>query len=231
MNNLHPDFYEKLKDCGHYQKALETEFYSEDIGGRVVEHICIGTLYQMDKFEGGLLSHLVANGSNWQIKKAISVFSYRSLEGKEINRDCIKLFWNGVYDRYNEKDDIESKKVLVDLADLQKHFSTISENFTLLKASFRHCSVDNYPYALLEILSDYVEKEPNFVADLLIETLESDYYFTYRENLLQNIIIDLYKANLYSKADRVCIAYISKGIDWLRETYDKYTLRNEVDDK
>lgn len=222
MNNVYDVIYKKLKDLGHYSKALNTEFYSDDIGSRVIEHVCVAYLFGLEKYQDSLLKDIINDDNSAYIKKAILFFSRKDIKDDEEKRNRISVFWAAIFNKFKDLDDNESKKIILELASLQKHFNSLTTNFEMLKVSFSRCSLDHYPFEPFEIIQKYVDKEAGLVGDLIISSIDGGFYFSYKEGILQAVIEKMYEANEKERADKICIAYLHKGIGWPREIYDKY---------
>lgn len=222
MNNVYDEIYKKLKTLGHYLKALDTEFHSEDIKTRVIEHICVAYLFGLEDYEDSLLKSIVDGDNTSLIKKAIWFFSRRDIKEDSEKRKRISAFWLEIFNKFKDLTDNESKKIILELASLQKHFNALEANFEMLKLSFKYCSLDHYPFEPFEIIQRYVEREAGFVGDLILCSIEGGFYFSYKEDVLQSVIEKMYLANEKERADKICIAYLHKGIGWPRDIYDKH---------
>ncbi len=226
-NIIYKDLYNILRRKKHYSKALKTKFYSQEVTRSAISHICFGYLSFQD---GDTIKELIDNPEHSKIESAINFFEHTTIKIDPKKRKTIKKFWKDVHEVYREKKDKESKGVLCSLAALQTHFNKLSDNKDLLKTSFKNVKFSDYDYGLLELLLKYVDKEPDIVAELMLETVKAGFCFYYQKKHLGAVVEKLYEHNSKDKADEICTHYIEKGIYDLKDIYDKYN-KDDNNDK
>lgn len=219
LQNVYDEIYARLKDKGHFRKALDSDMLNSEIKDKVIEQISIAYLHGMDELESNDLMYRVATGSIQEIKKCVFCLSRTKIKKSDAVEKRVTKLWDVIYNHLIKVESLESKKIIVDLSYLQKYFTSISSNVEKLKSSFEYSYVDYYPLSLIEMLDKYVSKEPEHVADLLLSSIKGGSFFSYKEELLVSVIEKLYKKGQHSKADQICIAYLKNGMDWFREIY------------
>ena len=211
--------YKRFRKDGHYKKVLETDFCFDEERA-VINHACIAYLLNIEEYDKSLIKHIIDSCSTSHIEKMIQSLCHEDF-GSDANK--IKKIWDEIYDRFKNTDDNNKRRIVVGLALLQKHFNCLEENFSKLKDSFRFCRFDDYEYLFefLEMLKKFVESEPGLTGDLILESIDGGVFFSYDKDILKAIIEKMYELNEKDKANRICNAYLGRGIEWLRELYDK----------
>lgn len=223
MNNVYDDIFSRLKNAGHYSKALKTTFYSNDISKRVIDHIVVAYLYKIEEMEeGSLICEVLKSDNIFNLKHLVSFLSYRDIEKDDDRKKRILDLWKKLYELFANKNDDESKKIRVSLARIQKHFDSLDVNFDNLKTSYQSLAFSDFSFDILEILAKQVDEEAQYVSSLLLETINAEYFFSYKEDVLVTLINKIYSAGEKESADRICIAYLARGIGYLQPVYEKY---------
>lgn len=233
MDNIYDNVYKRLKESKNYSKALDADFYSEEINSKAVEHICAAYLFDLEKYEGSLLKDIVDNNNIPLVKEVIWHFGRRSdIKGDSEKQKRVRFLWKSILDKYEEKalEDEESKEIVFRLIFFQKHFDRLGENLDMLKKSFA-CSLSDDAngstwFCPLEIIQEHVDQEASAVCELILCSIDADVYFYYKEKKLKSIVTSIYEGDKRERtrecADKICNSYTLEGIGCLREIYERY---------
>lgn len=219
--DVYAELYKAFVKEGHYKKGLYSEFYSDDINYRIIDHISIAYLFNIDPNKSNnLIKKIIENGGK-NLNRLIYFYTYRDKEKDAKKLVRIKQVWEKIHVHYKNIKTNESREIMSSLTRFQKHFDTLGENFELLQTSYLSIKYTDYRYDLLESLLPYQDKESELIADLILISAKNDYFFTYQDEILGGLIRTMYEKGFSQKANQICVLYLEKGFDWIRPIYDR----------
>jgi len=226
MRQVYKDLYMLLRDKGHYHNALNTEFSDRHIEERLVGHICVGYLEDWEKLtdENSLISKLINNDNINQTSEIVSFFWMQREDVSDRIKNRIKPLWKSILDKVipNESQP-EYQKVLSDISKWLSLVDEIDEQiFEWLKTSIKYLETNyNSPF-LIEYFLNHTPKTPSKVGQLFLEILNMGMFPEYKRENIQQLVEILYDKGEKETANRICTLYLSKGITFLQQIYEKH---------
>ena len=229
----------------HYVKAIEYQFKEEHSFKRVVDHICLLYLQAIEKIddEDGLFRKILNKWDLFQIREAIGWFwmqrdfimepikdekQIEEIDRMKKMRELIIDFWRWIYQsKYKEEGLLneEDKEILSELSKLAVFLEKIdAENYEWLSLSALYIHVDfNAPFFLkyLNSLKDKDKDAGKYVGEIFLKILENSTP-DYDQKDIRSIVEYLYVLDLKNYADDICDKYAKKGLEFLRDIYEKY---------
>ena len=226
MRQVYKDLYILLRDKGHYHNALNTEFTNRHIEERLVGHICVGYLEDWEKLEDedSLISKLIKNDNINQVSEIISFFWMQRKDVSDRIKSKIKPLWKCILDRLiPDEDQPEYQKVISDLSKWLSLVDEIDEQiFEWLKLSIKYLETNyNSPF-LIEYLLNHALTTPSKVGLLYLEILARGIFPEYKKEDIQQLVEIIYDKGEIENANRICTQYLSKGITFLQQIYEKH---------
>ena len=248
---LSESIYSLLKKHGHYQKALNSGFCSQQIDARVlpdptvvyldsqqmdltvdrvvreklVSDICLGWMeeYETLEDETSLIFQLV-NCDNPNLLSTLIHYFWKKRENlpEELKAKVIPT-WCALYESFSQRDDIEKYgEVLSRLSGWIALVDKIdAEVLKWLKLSTQYISGLRDSAFFVEGLLKHVRKTPKEVADIYLEMLTYNIYPYHDQEHIQEIVRVLYNTKHKEVADQICNLYGEAGFDFLRSLYDE----------
>lgn len=232
---FYDDLYLLMKN--HYEKALKSTLKADRAEERLVQNISLAYVRGLeDTTEQSFFGILMKNWNISQIEDVIELFC--SVQGqldkatsaeKTKGKQRIIQFWKLAYEKNKYKQTLneDDKKILSKLSRLIVFLDEInSEYFEWLILSAAHVNINfDSPHFIehLDILKDkgnsvhyigklYLKMLDNFTPDFdqkdIVSTI--DYLFTQNDEVVND-------------AKRICNIYGSRGVDFLRPLFDKYS--------
>lgn len=217
------ELYSHLKEKGHYRQALDTGLDFPHAGEIVVQHICLGYLEGWDELgdPNALIRDLIARAETGQLSEIVRYVSeYRSVDSMRL-----KPLWGKLLEKMSPRQhEIEYQKNIASLGIWSKSIDVIDEEvLEWLKLSARSFSADpEGTHWFVESLVKHTKSTPAKVADIFIELLNQNIYPTLEQDEIQGMVRELYDLGERERADRICILYLSKGLELLRPIYDEH---------
>lgn len=222
-SRVYKDLYFLLRKNEHYAKAIKTEFSDSHITERLVQHICIGYLEDLEKLEDkeNLIFQLIENKNINQLSAIVSFFWMLRDKLNDKIKIKVKPLWKTLYELVRQNEENPRYQKLT--SNLSKWLSLIDEIddeiFEWLKLSAKYVDRDyNTPF-FIEYLLKHASETPAKVGEIYLEMLNADIYPDYKEEDIQEIVRLLYDKNEKEIADRICNLYGAKGFDFLKEIY------------
>lgn len=224
--SLYVELYSILKERGHYHKAFMTNFSDKHINERVVDHICVAYLNDLEKLEDNdsLISQLVNSGSMKQVSDLISFLWMLRNELAAENKAKIKPLWKNINARlFASIDQPESQKAASDILKWLSLVDTIdTEIFDWLNASAEYVESNyNSPF-FVEYLLSHAKKTPELVGRIYLRMLDSGIYPAYDREHIRKLVETLYDYQQKDIADSIHNTYLGIGDDFLADIYQKY---------
>jgi len=235
---------------GHYLRAIACDFKDKEIGSigdRLVQHISLSYLIGNEnvKDKESLFRKLLDKWDHSQIKEMIGYFWMQRNYLVETVKDKVKIeensmikerkertinFWRWIYEnKYKNLKDgkltADDKELLSEISKLTIFLSRIDEEnskWLILSASSLE-GVRPHPASFfLEYLNRFNDKESiSYIGKILLALLSKS-TITYREEDIKSLVEKIYKYGKKTEANEICNTYGTRGIDFLRDTYEKY---------
>ncbi len=237
VGGLHKDLYRMMKN--HYQRAISSHLKGEQAEERLIEHLALGYLDSLESLsEINLFGKILKKRIPSQTRKIVSFFWMQrgympkpiTAENKEA-RSRIIDFWKFIYAKYRDKDPLveEDKKTLSSLAKLTVFLEEIDEEkLEWLKLSAKYVHLDfNSPFFIesLNQLKDKGEQPASaiYIGGIFLAMLDR---FTpdFKQEHIISIVEHMYEVRdekTKELADKICNIYGRRGLDFLRDIYDK----------
>ena len=248
---LHESVYSILKKHGHYQKAITSDFCSQQIDARVlpqtpviyldsqqidvtvdrvvretlVSDIYLGWVEGFETLadETSLIYQLVNSEHPNLLSTLIHFFWKKRDDLPEEMRVKVIPTWRALYESLCQKDDIvKYEEVLSKLSGWVALVDTIDEEvLKWLKMSTQYIRGLTDSAFFVEELLPHATKTPAEVGDIYLGMLSHNVYPYHDQEHIQGIIRALYKTGYTDVADRICNLYGEAGFDFLRSLYDE----------
>jgi hypothetical protein len=223
----------------HYEYGLSYDFKERNYREHLIQHICIGYLRGNEKLEvPSLFRRIIDAWKPEQIREIIGFFWMQrdlvteSSEENEKMKEKIIDFWRHLYRKYKRKDEKsltqEDKKILSEASKLAVFLPKIDIEFyewLMLSAPYVHEDF-NSPF-FIEYLDELKDKGDSketakYIGEIysrMLEKITPDY----DKKHIRLIVEFLYNAGDKDRADKICNIYGSRGHEFLRDIYEKYT--------
>jgi len=242
-NKIDEDLYRLMRS--HYEKAINYEFKEKHSSEKLVQRISFLYLRDIEKIDDkdGLFRKILDKWNLFQIKEVIGWFWMQRdfimgpIEEKKKTEETVRIekmreliidFWRWVYqNKYKEKEQLkeEDKEILSELSKLTVFLEKINgKNYEWLKLSAPYIHVDfNAPFFLkyLNSLKDKDKDAGGYVGKIFLEILKSTTP-DYDQKDIRLIVEYLYISGFKYYANKICDKYAFKGIEFLRDIYEKY---------
>lgn len=230
----------------HYEYGINYDFKESHDGERLIQHISIEYLKgqePLDPPDDSLFRRVLDGWNHKQIREIINFFwmqrDYVTQETEDAKQTIEKIieFWRWVFKRYQNKTaeqlDKNDKLLLSDLSKLTTFLPEIdNDNFQLLIQVAPYVKEDFRSPFFIEYLDRLKDKGDRtktacYIGEIFLKMLD---HFTpdYDMAHIQSIVKFLYEADEKDKADRICNIYGSRGLEFLRELYDRYNKEANV---
>ena len=237
IGKVYKDIYSVMRP--HYQYGLTYDFKEKRNKEHLVQHICVGYLQGDETLDpDSLFRKIIDTWEADQIREIIGFFwmqrAYLKISSEENEKIKTRIidFWRKLYEKYNAKDEgsltKEDKKVLSSVSKLTALLPEINSEFCkLIMLSARYAHEDfNSPF-FIEHLDELKDKgEPReaakYLGKIYLKMLEKSTP-DYDQKYIRSIVEFLYSADANDSANKICNIYGSKGYEFLRDIYDKYS--------
>lgn len=227
---VYSDLYYLLKEHGHYQKALDTDFDNETeargLREILVTHICVSWLGEgperLDD-ETSLIYQLINRGSP-KLLSALVHFFWRQRDALPAEmKEKVRPTWRALLEALSRKEDVaEYQEVLSQLSGWTALVDKIdTEVLNWLRLSAKSLKRHDTTF-FVEALRLHVSKTPAEVGKLYLEMLADDVYPYYAQTDIKETVRVLYRAGQNQVADQICNLYGQAGFDFLRALYDEH---------
>jgi len=224
-NAVYKDLYILLRQNGHYNKGLKTDFADSHCVERVVGHVCVGYLEEWEKLEDkqSLITQLIDSGNIGKLSEIIGFFWMLRDNMTDKIRSKIKPLWKSLIDVLSKKEhDLEYQKAISELSRWLSLVDSIDEQILeWLKLSAKYIETNfNSPF-LVEYLLPHTAKTPDKVGQVLLAVLDTNVYPQYKKENIADIVRQLYSHQQEEIADTICNLYFAKGINFLKPIYEE----------
>ncbi len=228
----------------HYARAIEYKFKKEHSSKRVVDHICLLYLQDIEKIdnENGLFRKIMDRWDLFQIKEAIGwfwmqrVFIMEPIKNKKQTEEIVRIekmrgliigFWRWVYQsKYKGKEQLkgENKEILSELSKLAVFLEKIdAENYEWLSLSALYIHVDfnaSFFIKYLELLKDKDKEAGEYVGKIFLEILKNSTP-DYDQQDIRSIVEYLCTSSFKKYAEEICKIYAARGFEFLRDICER----------
>ena len=221
-------FYHLLKEEGHYQKALNTNFSYHDVETALATHICTFWLEKYERFDDKTsLIYQVVNSSNPNFLSAIVNFFWDQRDNlSEEDKEKVRTAWRVMF-KFLSQNKAEGKysQVLGVLSKWVIFVDRIDEEaLEWLELSVRHVTWDIG--TLVNTLLTHAHKTPTEVGIIYLELSEKGINELLGPLLEQSEVIEtiriLYDSGQKETANQICIQFAEGGLDFLKPLYNEY---------
>ncbi|MDE0555782.1 MAG: hypothetical protein OXI24_16315 [Candidatus Poribacteria bacterium] len=248
---LHESVYLLLKKHGHYQKAITSDFCSQQIDARVLSQTPVVYLdsQQIDvTIDRVVREKLVSDiylgwveGFETLADKTSLIYQLVDSENPNLLSTLIHFFWKkrdnlperlktkvvptwrALYESLSQKDDIEKYEEV--LSGLSRWVALVdkidAEVLKWLKMSTQHIRGLRDSAFFIEGLLPHATKTPTEVGDIYLGMLTHNIYPYHDQEHIQEIVRVLYRTEHTEVANRICNLYGEAGFDFLRSLYDE----------
>lgn len=227
-DKIHESLGFSLKEGGHYQKALNTNFAHHTVEAVLAKHICTFWLEGAEDLDDKTsLIYQVVNSSNLNFLSAIVDFFWDQRDNlSEEDKEKVRDAWRAMF-KFLSQNKAEGKYLQV-LGRLSKWVIFIDrineEALEWLKLSARHVTWDigtlintlltHAPNTPTEVGIIYQELSKGGIGGLLRAFFEQD-------EVIETIRI-LYDAGYKGTANQICVQFAETGFDFLKPLYNEY---------
>lgn len=219
---VYSHLYKLLAKNNHYEKALNTDFKDEHIITRLVQHICVAYIEELEQLEDetSLIYQLIDNSNIKHLSAIIRFFSMNRDDVSDKIKNRIKPLWAKLFLTLKEHQDEDKYQQLIsDTSGFLALTDNIDEDvFEWLKFSTKYIGINFNGYSFVENLLKHVENTPEEVGNLYLEMMENGFYPDYKKENIIELIKELSINNQYDKAFMICTQYLNNGIDFIKPT-------------
>ena len=225
-SDIYADLYSLLKEYGHYQKALNTDFADREVPRGFVEHICTGWIEDSETLNDKTsLIYGLINSENSNLLLNLVHFFWRQRNNlpPKVKAKIIPT-WRALYESLSEKDDAgKYEEVLSRLSGWVALVDRIdAEVLKWLKMSTQHIKGLSDSAFFVEELLPHVTKTPAEVGDIYLEMLTYNVYPYHNQEHIQEIVRVLCDTGHKEDARRICNLYAEAGYDFLETFFNEH---------
>ena len=249
---LYKAIYSLFKKHGHYQKALTSDFCSQQVDATVlpetpvvyldsqqidltvdrriretlVSDVCVGWMEGWETLDDKTsLIYQLINSGNPKLLSTLIHFFWRQRENLPSKaKTKVMLTWCALFEMLSQKSDIvEYQEVLSRLSGWVALVDRIDEEvLKWLKLSARYIKRFSDSAFFVEALREHVPQTPKEVGEIYLEMLNNKIYPAYPPTDIEETIRILYNQGYKEDADEICNLYAAAGFDFLRSLYEEY---------
>ena len=218
--------YSLLKERGHYQKALNTDFADKEVLGRLIRHVCTGWIEDLETFneKTSLIYQLINSDNPKLLSGMVHFFLRKRYDISDKVKSKVKPAWRALIEVLSPNSSkAEHQEILGSLSGWLELIDKIdAEALEWLKLSAKHVERRFNSAFFVEALREHVPQTPREVGMLYLEMLNNEVYPDYPPTDIQEIIRILYNQGYKEAADEICNLYAAAGFDFLRPVYEEY---------
>ncbi len=223
IGKVYDDLYDLMRP--YYQHGLSYGFKEKRNREHLLQHICIGYLGEHEK-------------KPEQIMEVTGFFEMQSeylTENSEVNEKMkgkIIQFWKNLYEKYKSRDKKsltqQDKKILSSVSRLAvflPKIETDTYDWLMLSANYVHEDFNSsFFIKSLDGLKDKGDrnKTAKYIGDIYLRMLDKGSP-DYDKKHIRSIVEFLYNAGAQENANKICNIYGSRGNEFLRDIYEKYS--------
>ena len=223
--------YSLLKEGGHYQKALNTNFDHHHVETSLATHICTFWLEDYEELsDKNSLIYQVVNSSNANYLSAIVHFFWNRRDNlSEEDKAKVRGAWRALFNILpqnsdkvlpRKSDQATYKLALEALSRWIVFVDSIDEEvLEWLKFSAKHTGF--YLGVFVEALLMHAPKTPDKVGSIYLELSKSPGFYPAQDQIIETIRI-LYNAGENEIANQICIQFAESGSAFLKPLYNEH---------
>ena len=236
------DLYARLKEHGHYSKALNTNFTDREAHDRLVSHLCVGWIINWETLndDASLIYQLIHSGNPNLLFSVVDFFLMESeslcqsddpekMEAYEKVKAKVKPAWCALYQVLSRNSDVGAyQKVLGPLSGWLGLIDTIDvEVLSWVKESIKYIDKpDGYGVTLsrfFKALLKHTSETPGVVGEIYLEIPQRVIWDLQAEknDIIETIRI-LYNDGQEETANKICHYFVESGSEFLRPLYKKF---------
>ena len=228
---IYGDIYILLRESGHYQKAIYTEFekvsIDKDIRSSLMTHIALGYLNGWESLEDpqSLINLVLRRKDPVQIGEFVNYFSRLKTERYDPSIQAkLKTLWRELIRilRIEENNKYFQKSIAYLSLFISKFDKLDEEMIEWIVFSAKYTSEYHVSYLLVEYLKSLSKISAVNVASVYLKLLENDIVLDDDKDDIKDTVESIYQAGEKDLADRICIGYVNRGYLFLRDLYEKY---------
>lgn len=235
-SHVYDDLFKLMK--GNYERAYGFEFPKKEVKDRLIQHLALGYLRGNETLEATcLFGKLIHDGNLDHLKEVVDFFWMQRRvtenDGPNNHEIIAKVisFWKWVYERLSDRaaDEYsrEEKSLLSNLSRLVVFLPQIDEEYSKwLAQALPFANVNYHAYSVIEDLDHLKDKgEPVTSAvhiGLLYLTMLDSFTPDYDQEHIRSTVLFLYENGNKEVADKICNIYGARGLQFLRDIYEKY---------
>ena len=225
-SQIYETLYSLLKEHGHYQKALNTDFADSETLRGLVEHICTGWIESGETLndKNSLIYQLINSENPSHLSHLVHFFWRQRDNLPEKMKAKVRPTWRALFETLSQRSDVlEYQEVLSRLSGWVALVDKIDgEVLKWLKMSTQYIKGLTDSAFFVEELLPHATKTPAEVGDIYLGMLMHNVYPYHDQEYIQEIIRALYRTGYTEVADRICNLYGAAGFDFLRALYDEH---------
>jgi hypothetical protein len=226
-STVYEEIFKLLRDNGHYERGLSYSFRDKHAAKKLVQHITIGYLAGWDDLAdaNGLLRRLLETDNTEYISELVTfMWTFRDKDDEELRRK-IKPLWKAIMEKVAPNFEKDAYRIIAsNLARWLSLVDTIDDDvYGWLQISVEAVEENWNSGFFIEYLLRHVIKTPAMVGNLYLKMLNTGTYPDYKKEDIVAIVQALYDLDEKETAGRICNMYLSKGFEFLRETFEKHS--------
>lgn len=225
-SRIYKEIYEILKANNHYLKALDTVFEDKYTMRRLIDHISVGYLNDLESLDDSesLICQIISRRDPKQLSDMTNFFwTLRNKISDEQRKKVVPLWQKIIQESGPAKDDTRIRSVLAGLSRWITLLDRLDEETTHLLMTSASCLKKDYNLISFgENLMEHVEMSPDKVGEILLSMTNAGVFLTYKVENAQRLVRSLYERNEKEKADEICRLYARRGFFFLKEIYEEY---------
>lgn len=203
---VHKDVYNFLKKKSYYEKALKKDLNDVKFTSRLIEHICLFDLKDMDiDDEENLINFLIYNKKPEQI----SILSTTVIR-MNISEDLVKKIWIKIYESALDCDDKQFCEIMSATIRLMKYIQKLDDEYAKLILNIAKCDLSPiHVRKIVIMLEEHVNESVDNVGRIF--AVLSKKTPLHPKNSI-NVIMENLKIHCnVNLTNRICDDYIKKG--------------------
>lgn len=225
-NTFYTEIYDLLKKSDNYSKAITTDFDDDFVARRLVEHVSIAYLNDLEDINktDSLIYQIIEKCDTRRISELVNfIWRLREKTSKK-QKEKIIILWERIVEKSLTKENEPGVSEI--LSNLSNWITIVddlnSRSAELLKISARHVGPTYTLFSLIDNLSKFVDEKPREVGEILSEAITPKTFASYKTEAIQEIVTKLYEKQETNIANEICSKFWNNKQFFLKDIYDKY---------
>lgn len=225
-NKFYTEIYDLLRKSNNYSKAINTDFDDDFVARRLVEHIGIAYLNDLEDINktDSLIHQIIEKCDTRNISELVNfIWRLKEKTSKEQKEKVITL-WERIAEKLLPKEnELGVSEILSNLSNWITVIDDLnSRTAELLKVSAKHVGPTYTLFSLIDNLSKFVDEKPREVGEIINEAITPRTFPFHKTEDIQKIVIKLYEKKETDIANEICIKFWNNKQFFLKDIYDKY---------